>query len=238
MYVRSVCADCNSRCGRLYGGGYVDLVRRIAERIGDVQEFHTISILGVKRPLAILKQVVYQFVSANGPGFVRANDWVAPFVKNSRNQSIPPDVGIYLFASNSRGARKSGISSHVDLTTTSKINVVAEFSFWPLGTVMSFGHLAHRGLAPIHHWVEHPFDYKGSVDLHLPVNPIHSAYPVDFRSESQIIRGTTAPAPEIKSLSEEDAKRMETETLARSGTDGKDFILSGHPNTVRKIMPY
>lgn len=88
MYVRSVCARCNNQCGSRYGGAYVDLVRRVAERIGDIQEFHTISILGVKRPLAILKQVLFQFVSTNGPGFVRANDWVAPFIRNPKNQSL------------------------------------------------------------------------------------------------------------------------------------------------------
>ena len=127
MYVRSVCGRCNSRCGSKYGGAYEDWCRRVAERIGDVQESHTVSILGVKRPLAILKQVVFQFVSANGPGFVRANDWVASFVRNPTNQSIPPDVGVYLFASNSRGARTTGVSSHIDLTRH-RINVVAEFS--------------------------------------------------------------------------------------------------------------
>ena len=68
MYVRSVGARCNNRCGSKYGGAYVDLVRRVAERIGDIQEFHTISILAAKRPLAILKQIVFQFVSTSGPG--------------------------------------------------------------------------------------------------------------------------------------------------------------------------
>ena len=57
LYVRSVCARCNNQCGYRYGGAYVDLVRRVAERIGDVQDFHSVSILGVKRPLAILKHI-------------------------------------------------------------------------------------------------------------------------------------------------------------------------------------
>lgn len=235
MYVRSVCARCNNRCGAKYGGAYVDLVRRIAERIGDVQEFHTVSILGVKRPLAILKQALFQFVSTNGPGFVRANDWVAPFVKNATNQSIPPEIGIYLFASNSRGAKRTGISSHIELSRCTQFDIVAEFSFWPLGTVISFGQLAHPGLAPIHHWVKYPFDYKGTVDLHLPVNPIHSPYPVDFRSKSQVESGYPGDQPDLKLPSEEDGKRMAQETARRSGTDEKSFIFSGHPYTFRRM---
>jgi len=235
MYVRSVCARCNNQCGAKYGGAYVDLVRRVAERIGDVQEFHTISILSVKRPLAILKQVMFQFVSANGPGFVRANDWVAPFIRNTTNRSIPSDIGIYLFASNTRGARRTGISSHINLSQSSGFNVVSEFSFWPLGTVLSFGRFSQHGLAPIHHWVDYPFDYKGTVDLHLAVNPTSSPYPVDFRSKSQVESGYPGDSPDLRLPSEEDGKEMVKELVRRSGGDEKDFSFSGHPGTVEKM---
>ena len=83
VYFRSLCEACNNRYGSWYGGAYVDLVRRIAERIGDVQDFHRTSVVGVKRPLSILKQVMLQFVTANGPGFVRANDWGCSIYKIS-----------------------------------------------------------------------------------------------------------------------------------------------------------
>lgn len=234
MYVRSVCARCNNQCGSRYGGAYVDLVKRIAERIGDVQDFHTISIRGVKRPLAILKQVLFQFVSTNGPGFVRANDWVAPFLRSPRNQSLPPDVGVYLFASNCRGTRRTGVSSHIDLSQSSQFSVVAEFSFWPLGTVISFGEFSHARLAPIHHWTRFSFDCKSTVDLDLPVNPVHSAYPVDYRSKSQIEAGYPGDNPDLKLPSEEDGRRMTNEMAKRSGTD-ENFIFSGHPSTVTKM---
>lgn len=234
MYVRSVCERCNNKCGRKYGGAYVELVRRVAERIGDVQDFHTTSILGVRRPLAILKQVLFQFVSANGAGFVRANDWVGPFVRNTFNQTIPRDVGIYLFASNCRGGRRTGISSHIDLAR-GQTNIVAEFTFWPLGTVLSFGHLSHSGLAPIHQWAQYPFDFRGSVDLDLPINPVHSAYPVDFRSEAQVRSAPTQPAADVKVPSEEEGERMIKEVIRRSGRDGEGMIFSAHPSTVGRM---
>lgn len=234
MFVRSVCARCNNKCGCKYGGAYVELVRRVANQIGNVQEFHKASILSVKRPLAILKQVLFQFVSVNGPGFVRANEWVAPFVRNPTNQVIPPEIGIYLFASNVRGSRRTGISSHFDLTRNER-NILAEFSFWPLGTVISFGHLSHPGLCPVHHWVQYRYNEKRTVDLHLPVNPIHSNYPLDFRSQSQISSGTGQLSESAKMPSDEDAKQLVKDTLRYSGTDGKDCIFSTHPDTLGRI---
>lgn len=113
--------------------------------------------------------------------------------------------------------------------------MVAEFSFWPLGTVISFGEFSHARLAPVHHWTQYPFDYKGTVDLHLPVNPVHSAYPVDFRSKSQVDAGYPGDKTATKLPSEDDGKRMTTEMVRRSGTDEKDFVFSGHPNTVAKM---
>jgi len=145
----SLCSDCNNRYGSKYGGAYVDLVRTVAERIKDIPNFHKTSIMGVRRPLRILKQIMLQFVTANGSGFVRCNEWVAPFVRNPKNSQIPGNIGIYLFASNARGARTTGVSAHIDLASTYKRAVIAEFTFWPLGTVISLdGELANPRLSP------------------------------------------------------------------------------------------
>jgi hypothetical protein len=185
LYFRSLCKKCNNQYGRLYGGAYVDLVKRIAERIGDVREFHKLSLLGVKRPLAILKQVMLQFVTANGANFVRSNPWVAPFIRSRDKTDFPKDVYVYLFAFNASMSRKSGVSSHIDLGKN-KTHIISEFTFWPLGTVMSFaGELSDDRLTPVHQW-SYPFDYSGSVDLNLSVNPVASPYTLDFRTVSQV----------------------------------------------------
>lgn len=234
IYFRSLCENCNNKYGRLYGGAYVDLVRRIAERIGDVQQYHRISLPRVRRPLAVLKQVMLQFVTANGAGFVSANNWVAPFVRSRTNNQIPPDVAIYLFASNMRSSRKSGVSAHMELGT-GKQNVVAEFTFWPLGTVISWGELSDNRLTPIHHWANYSFNDPGTVDLELCVNPVASAYPIDFRSESQIQRNASSEDADTTYATEDATRDIMKKALARSGTDEKDWIVSGHPNTFAKV---
>jgi hypothetical protein len=233
LYYRSLCEECNNKCGRLYAPPYVDLVRRVAERIGDVQDFHRISLFGIKRPLAILKQIVFQFVTANGEFFVQANEWVGPFVRARTNGEIPRNVCIYVFASNTPGSRKSGVSSHLALTT-GRSHVVSEFSFWPLGTVISFdGELPDNRLTPIHHWVEFPFDYKKTVDLHLSVNPTSSAYPVDFRTESEIANADN-DVVSTKRPSYDGMREMIIGAQRFSG-EKDSWVFSGHPETVKNL---
>ena len=122
-----------------------------------------------------------QFVTANGPGFVRANEWVAPFIRSRTNTIIPKDVGIYLFASNRRGMRKTGVSGHIDLNTSSDKKTVAEFTFWPLGTIISFGELTDNRLTPIHRW---GIRLAIKVWLMYSFASIRGAtdYPLDFRT--------------------------------------------------------
>jgi hypothetical protein len=230
----TLCSDCNNRYGSKYGGAYVDLVKKVAERIGDIPCFHKTSIIGIKRPIRILKQVMLQFVTANGAKFVYANEWVAPFVREPRNTEIPKNIGIYLFASNTRGARTTGVSAHIDLSLPYKSAVVAEFTFWPLGTVISFdGELSHPKLTPVHHWAKYRFDYEGAVDIELSVNPAESEYPVDFRTREQITTGA-APTCDLKVPTEEDSREMMNKAMRISG-EPENWIFSGHPNTVAKI---
>ena len=233
---RSLCQKCNNNYGRLYGEAYVKLVKRISERIGDVREFHKLSLFGIKRPLAILKQVMLQFVTANGANFVRSNDWVAPFIQSRRNTDFPKDVYVYLFASNAPMSRNSGVASHINLVER-KTNVVSEFTFWPLGTVMSFsGEQSDNRLTPIHQWSQYPFDYAGSVDWDLSLNPVASAYPLDFRTAAEV-KSTPMKAEDtnVTRPSDEDLREIISKVIRISG-EKDSWIWSGNPKTMRKIV--
>ncbi len=235
FWVRSLCAICNNKYGDRYGASYVDLVQRVAERLADTQRSHTISILHVRNPLLILKQIMLQFVTANGDKFVTANDWVAPFIMEKWNNVIPRNVAIYLFAHDTFASRKSGVTVHRDLIA-GRTNYVAEFTSWPLGTVISFdGELQNDRIVPVHHWTKYTYGLRNqSADLHLPVNPVVSEYPLDFRTASEIYSGRTNEA-EGKSMSEEDAKQMIDKVKVISG-ESDDWIFTGHPNTVKRLV--
>lgn len=185
----SLCGDCNSSCGGKYGSHYAEFIRKIAEPVEKARDGDVIFVPGISRPLSILKAVTQSFVSSNGPAFVEANPWVRKFLRNSRDCGWPRDIFLYVFATNSRGGRKSGVSGFYEFARR-KSHVIAEFTFWPLGTVMSFGEeLADLRLAPIHHWTSYDYAYRGTVDLKLAVNPVATAHPLDFRTKAEVDRG-------------------------------------------------
>lgn len=113
-----------------------------------------------------------------------------------------------------------------------RICVVAEFTFWPLGTVFAFQPMDDYRLAPIHQFAKYEYtDSKARVILDLPVNPASSAYPVDFRTKEQIIKGRT-DAPTGYELTQEQGKEMYDKIFQYAAKeDQDDFIASGHPNT-------
>jgi hypothetical protein len=58
-----------------------------------------------------------------------------------------------LFAVKSQAIKTTGVSLHVT-AGSNQIRVLSEFTFYPLGTVLSWGEIQHDGLTPIRRWNE------------------------------------------------------------------------------------
>jgi hypothetical protein len=170
-----------------------------------------------------------QFVSANGESFVNANPWIREFLLARRANPIPEDVFVYLFATQTRGFRTSGVSGHV-LIEKGQYRVVSEFTHWPLGTVLSFTDLSDEPLLPITKWSEIPFNSKQTVDITLPVNPIESELPIDFRDALDIYIDMGKKASVLPD--EQLVRRMTEETERRGGHSRDEAILTASPALV------
>jgi hypothetical protein len=138
---------------------------------------------------------------------------------------LPLDVHVYLFAIQANTMKTTGVSGHI---INGKIHVVSEFTFFPLGTVLSWGPLDNPWLTSVRHWAELPFNYKKKIDLEIQVNPCCSPLPIDFRLRSQLLYAATVrrAMPIDYSLLPE----MERLVQLRSGNhDAGEYSLTTHP---------
>jgi hypothetical protein len=220
LIFRSLCGECNSWCGAKYGTHYAEFIGKVAEKIERASEGERILITGIRRPLSILKQVVQLFVSANGREFVEKNNWIRKLLKSSRNRDWPPGVYLYLFATNCRVGRKSGVAGVLHFARRS-VRVLSEFTFWPLGAVLSYSEINDRGLSPIHQWTAHEYTSQVRTDLWLTVNPVETPYPLDFRSASRI-RREAFPGDEALLCRDEDLAHVLNTTLEKAGESRKE----------------
>jgi hypothetical protein len=96
---------------------------------------------------------------------------------------------------------------------------------------------ADKRLTPIHHWSQYAFDYKGSVDLQLWVNPVASPYPLDFRTVDQVKAAASQGEDlNVTRPTDEALKDMIEKAMRISGETGKkEWVYSGHPSTFQKI---
>jgi hypothetical protein len=226
LKIVSLCGECNSKCGSKYGGDFVRFIRKVAAQVEAVPNGHQMLVSGIERPLSIVKAVTQSFVSANGPAFVDKNEWVRKFLRNSRNVDWPRDVFLYLFATNSGGGRKSGVAAFYR-TTTRTTSVVAEFTFWPLGSVLSFSELRDSVLSPIHHWAKFEYKYDGKIDLALTVNPVATAYPVDFR-DRDVVEKDAAERHEPLAIGSETTEGIAQAVKQKAGEGGNWMFVAKH----------
>lgn len=231
--VRSLCGECNNRAGSKYGSHYADVIKDVAEKVDKAEDRAVISIV-VNRPLSILKQVMQNFVSANGQHFVKTHPWIRKFLRSSRSKDFSPDWYVYAFAAKGPSGRKTGVGGFYDLIQK-KTCVVSEFTFWPIGTVLAFQPMDNYRLAPIHQYAKYDYtESRAGVILDLPVNPADSAYPVDFRTKEQIIN--QRPSEAQHTVTEEQGKEMLDKVFQYAAPeDQDDFVYSGHPNTFKNL---
>ena len=231
LIVRSLCSECNSRGGAKYGTHYIDFISRVAPIVERARDREQFILSGVRRPLSILKQIMQSFVSANGPNFVEANPWIRKFIRNSRNQEWSPELFAYIFATNTRGGRKSGLSAFFDFGRK-RIRTVAEFTFWPLGMVLSFDSLDEYPVTPIHHWAQYDYSWPGQLDINLVVNPTSSAYALDFRTWAEMNRDAARiePRPKVAGETLREVMRLAQTRGGGKTTDRWAFVTNQRPD--------
>jgi hypothetical protein len=169
-----------------------------ARRLPEASSFAAASLGGLPEypygifPLRVLKQIVVMFFSACGPSLRKAHPELVGFVLNRSQRYFPQNVQIWAYLHDpveSISTRQSGVTG---MMRPGGEFVFSEIAFPPFGLIMSFRaepvkeelcNLTHFHLSTIDRW---DIEY-----LKMPVLPVVSFFPGDFRTVTEIRKSMT-----------------------------------------------
>jgi len=111
------------------------------------------------------------------------------FLLLNREKCGPVDkinIGIYLRAN--KGARFTGLAFAVDYENET-VEIISEFSFWPIGWVFSFDKQSLEGALDITSWLNEGYFEKKEMNFEIPCKWAVLGYPKDFRTPDEIQKG-------------------------------------------------
>lgn len=190
----SLCEGCNNNTGSWYGPAYVEFAKRGAHLIDASQGQLSLAYPFDIFPLRVIKQIAVMFFTACGPGLGKAHPDLVRFVLNKEMHNFPSGLhlfGYYYHPTASTAIRQSGMTGRMDLSGSS--HIFAEIAFPPFGFVLSPNvDPIHPGLCNLTVLGSYPYKLHRSVYLRMPVMPVVSWLPGDFRTEGEIAKTVAA----------------------------------------------
>ena len=182
----TLCHQCNNDTGSWYGHHFVDWTRQGMEILACSRGTPTLIHLHYVFPLAVIKQVVAMFMSANGVGFGRKNPELAEFVLDRERKHLPPKYRIYTYFTSSNNLRYGGVVGSLNMNTLER-RTMCEISFPPLGYMMTLGsEPSDKRLFDITHFASYDYKQFRVISLQLPKLDIFTPLAGDYRSEEEV----------------------------------------------------
>jgi hypothetical protein len=184
----SLCGKCNSDTGSWYGPAYVEFAYQAMLLLH--RSNGTLSLAYPYRifPLRVLKQIAVMFFSACGPGLKKAHPQLVKFVLDKECRIVPDGIHFWAYLHDpqlSTATRQSGVTGRMILGKGH--HVFSEIAFPPFGLVMTFDqNPIQNGLCDVTHFGLSTYRTWDIVYLQLPVLPVVSFLPGDFRTVDQI----------------------------------------------------
>ncbi len=205
----TLCEKCNPDTGAWYGDAFANFARQSLDILKHVNGQPSFYYPFHIYPLRVIKQIITMFFSVNNHQFRRSHPDLVKFALNKNERYLSPDIRILVYFTLGPHARFAGGTSistieidpnEVSVDTMdnalsqyqrdySKSLYSSEIAFPPLGYVLSFGlEPLDSKLTDISFFAKYPYDDWTSIQLKLPVYPVHTWYPGDYRSKKEIQR--------------------------------------------------
>lgn len=185
----SLCSECNNLTGEWYGKYYADFIMSIHNGL---RKQNTQNVVGAKitlnlNPIAVLKQIISMFCSLNPDSI---GEEFRDFLLDVNNHEFDKNkykVCVYL----QKGPleRYCPISSTVNLVNH-HATTVSEISTYPLGFTLYFLEGKEDAFygCDITCFADYNYNESAILELTLPLYEINTAFPIDYRSKSEIIK--------------------------------------------------
>lgn len=181
----SLCKNCNNNTGSWYNPTYVKFVRICSRFAKENNACKTVDINAHIYPARLFRQALTHICATCQPGLSLRYPNLKEIILNKEKSLAINPLKIGLFIRVNRGGRHSGISIFVN-TVEETSRLIAEFSFWPLGWIVTFDNLPFEGTLDVTNWSAMSTDEKLHLDIRIPCQWCVSPYPGDFRQPKEV----------------------------------------------------
>lgn len=182
----TLCSTCNNISGGWYGSDFVDWTYQgliLSEQARQAPSLYYIFRIF---PLRVIKQIICMFFSANGERFQEIHQNLVRLVLNRLENGLDPQIRIYTFLNISGRFRQTGVTGIGDIFSREN-KVFSEIASFPLGYVMTINSPPPDSrLVDITFFSDYRFNDWKDVSLRLPVLPVYTAFPGDYRPREDI----------------------------------------------------
>ena len=203
----TLCKKCNNDTGAWYGDAFAYFAHQSLDILNHANGQPSLYYPFRIYPLRVIKQIITMFFSVNSDLFRLNHPDLVKFVLNKNERYLSPDIRILVYFTLGPHARYAGgtsissIEINPDEISRDMLDDMlnqyerdypkslysSEIAFPPLGYVLSFGlEPLDNELTDISFFAKYSYDYRRSFYLKLPVNPVHTWYPGDYRSKEEI----------------------------------------------------
>lgn len=181
----SLCAACNNTTGSWYNGAYIGLVRatgklarpKMAGKVCDV---------AVLNPQRVAKQALVSIVATSQPGLTTRYPHIRALLCGREVRGPITPLRLWLYLKANPGGVATGLATGIDIDR-GRGHLLAGFSFWPLGWIMTIGEIAElKGTVEVSAWTELAYMDRGPIDVKIPCQWAISPYPGDFQGPDEL----------------------------------------------------
>lgn len=192
MGSHTLCERCNSRTGAWYGAALAAWCHQGAAVLAATGNKPSLAYPYYIYPLRVLKEIATMFFSVNEFAFKnafttdirQAGRELAQVILSRDRRRTPPPFRFFMYLTTSGVNRLVGWSGMVHNGMASNLT---EITFPPFGYVMTAGSdPPHREMEEITGFGTHEYGDFKMVHLGLPVLPVASPYPGDYRTEAEV----------------------------------------------------